>query len=559
MKKNKKIIKTIISNTVIFVGVVLFVALFKTIFGNENTQIGVSTIVLSLSLLSRDLTTKSGKNFMFLIGFNVITVLGAYIFQSYLWLGLITNFLIIAGICYLFTYEIKKPFNMLFGLQYILIIGSPIVSQQLPKRLLAAVVSACIIMVLQLLVNKNKLHKSAKKTLILIEQNILLKINLIRENKETDSVNKSIDNLINNFKISIFESGQTDFKITTYSGVLVDILSCFEKINSLLNNLDENEDILKEIMTQFENVKSGNFDPNNMDRMLLKNRTNFVVVSELINDFETLQQKVKEFEKITTDNADDLSSNIDINEEFNLGNWHKKNIKNISYIVAYAIRVGTLFALTGFVTKLFDLEFGKWMMFTVFALTQPYAEYSYLKTKKRIFGTIIGALIILVSFLIIQDSSVRMGMILVAGYLLAYFEDYKYKAILITICATCIDAVSHTNPYYVILSRVMFVMIGVILSLIANKFLLRREYRDAELTLITMQNEIANKMMDEVVLSEDTNSNSIRNLFLILALIEDRINSLNLQSNNEFVLKNKLIVNDLYQLYLSGNDKHKIV
>lgn len=559
MKKNKKVMSTILGNTAIFIAVLLFVAAFKGIFGDENTAIGVSTIVLSLSLLSRDLTKKPFKNFAFLLAFDAITIFGAYIFESHLWFGLIMNFSIMCLIGYLFTYDVKNPINMLLGLQYVLLIGSPITAVQMPKRFMAGIASACIIIALQLLANRNKLAKSSTKILLLIEENILNKINLIKENKSTDKIDTSIDNLISNFKLTIFESGQINFKMNAYGNISVDLLSCIEKINQLLNELKGrkiSEEIFDDIYEQFNNVKNGEFNNSDIDGIITKYNSEVVIVNEFLNAFEILQNKIKDFREVLDSKEKDPIKEVNIPQDFKMSNRHIVNVKNMSYRLAYGIRVGLLFALTGFVTKLFDLEFGKWMMFTVFALTQPYAEFSLAKSKKRVFGTAIGAIILLIAFSIIKESSGRMMVLLLAGYLLSYVNDYKYKAILITICATCVDAVSHINPVYVIMSRVVFVAIGVIISLLANKFLLRREYKHAEASLINIQKGSSERMMSEVMMCNDINENSIRNLFLLPALIENRVEVLSLNIEKSFINMSKSVVNDIYQLYLAGSEKY---
>lgn len=560
MKANKKIVKTIISNTVMFISVLLFVSLFKMIFGDENASMGVSTIVLGLALLSRDLAKKPFKNFAFLLGFNLITVIGAYVFQTSLWLGLVANLLIMGSIGYLFTYEISSPFNMLFGLQYVLLIGSPIVSEQLVSRLISAVVSAGLIIALQLLVNKNKLSKLSKKFILEIEESILLKINLIKENKCIDNINDNINKLINKFKLLIFESGQIDFKMNSYANISIDILSCIEKINTLLDYVNDHhlkEEILSEIYIQFENVKNEKFDSHNINNILCKYVDDLVIMNGFLSTFEILQYKIKEFKKIIASNEDDLSKDIHIPEEFKIINGHKINFKNISYRVAYGIRLGILFALTGFITTAFNLEFGKWMMFTVFALTQPYAEFTTLKTKKRIFGTVLGAIVAFILLATIKGEIGRTIMILIVGYLMSYVDEYKYKVILITISSICVDAANYTSDNYVVLSRVIFVGIGVVIALLANKFLLRREYKHAENTLVNMQKGLSNRMIEEVILSKNTNINSIRNIFVLPALIEERVNSLGLSIEKEFITKNKELINDLYQIHLFENKNYK--
>ncbi|MCG4734681.1 FUSC family protein, partial [Casaltella massiliensis] len=75
-------------------------------------------------------------------------------------LGLVLNFSIMMFIGYYFSYELKKPVNMMIGLHYILMMVSPISISQLPLRLSALVTGAFMIMAVQLIAKKNKLSKT---------------------------------------------------------------------------------------------------------------------------------------------------------------------------------------------------------------------------------------------------------------------------------------------------------------------------------------------------------------------------------------------------------------
>ncbi|MDO7203839.1 hypothetical protein Q5M85_06260 [Paraclostridium bifermentans] len=40
-------------------------------------------------------------------------------------------------------------------------------------------------------------------------------------------------------------------------------------------------------------------------------------------------------------------------------------------------------ALTFFIVDLFNIEFGEWAVYTVFALSQPHSEYTVCKSKRE--------------------------------------------------------------------------------------------------------------------------------------------------------------------------------
>ena len=194
---HKKIVSTIISKTLIFVFVVLLIGVFKSIFGAENSLVGVTSVVLMLALLQQDLTRSPLKYLSKLILFNVVLGGATFVANQNVWLALVINFSIMCFIGYTFSYELRTSLNMLFGLHYILMLTNPVSIEQLPMRLLSLVFAAFMIMAAQFLVNKNKLTKSSDRILNNIQDNILVKIDLLKEENEIVDINEIIENEIN--------------------------------------------------------------------------------------------------------------------------------------------------------------------------------------------------------------------------------------------------------------------------------------------------------------------------------------------------------------------------
>lgn len=67
----------------------------------------------------------------------------------------------------------------------------------------------------------------------------------------------------------------------------------------------------------------------------------------------------------------------------------------------YAMRVGIITAITGFIAsilaKYYNINEGRWMVYTIFSLTELYSEQCKIRSKQRLQATIIGTIIVLVS------------------------------------------------------------------------------------------------------------------------------------------------------------------
>lgn len=569
MKKNKKeIISLIFSKTLIFIFVVLLVSLFKSIFKPENSLIGVTTVVLMLVLLQTDLTLNPIKNLLNLIVLNLAFGLSAFLVSQNVLLGLILNFSIMLFIGYYFSYELKKPVNMMVGLHYMLMIVSPISLSQLPLRLLSLVAGAFMIMGVQLLANKNKLTKSRNSMFNKIVDDLLIKIDLLKSQSDTKNVDTSLSLNITNLKSLIFESGKSESHFTECGVNTLNILSCLEKINSILSNVKNksySSQILDDIFTVVNDIKNDKFDINITDLEYKYNELNLCsldivdieTVYDFINVVKTLSVELKIY-KNTTNNQKNVQNELSIPQEFKVLHV-QKNLMNLkSPRFAYGIRLGLVVSLTFFIVKFFNIEYGEWAVYTVFALSQPHSEYTIRKSKKRIIGTIMGSIVMAILFNIVTDPGLRTVMLVLAGYLMSYVSDYRNLVAFVTVSAVASAALYVPNPNFIIINRIVFVVIGIAISLVANKFVFSRKLLDEENNLNNIQRDSSRKMLGEVLLNEgNKNTSVIGILYLIPDLIDLRISYLNqngLNMDKSFINKNKVLMNDLYQIYLLEKD-----
>lgn len=147
---------------------------------------------------------------------------------------------------------------------------------------------------------------------------------------------------------------------------------------------------------------------------------------------------------------------------------------------AYAIRIGLITAITAFAVAFFNLQHGRWIVFTVFSLTELYSENCKIRSKQRLQGTIIGALIIIVLFMLIKNNTIRGLIVLVGGYLDTYTTNYRDKMICVTM--SVVASVSLINGTIITaMERVCYVFIGIILAIIVDKLIFRKKLADFEM------------------------------------------------------------------------------
>lgn len=151
-----------------------------------------------------------------------------------------------------------------------------------------------------------------------------------------------------------------------------------------------------------------------------------------------------------------------------------KDSKNIHLRIRYAVRLGLMTALAAFITAYFNLSEGRWMAYTIFSVTELFPENTNLKVKQRVEGTIIGAIAVVIMFVIFSDINSRVLIMILAGYLNSFFDEYKHKMILVTISAIASVALSG-GILIMALERIGFVIIGAMFAILGNKIYEKRQ------------------------------------------------------------------------------------
>ena len=328
--------KKVISNTIIFLVILLFVKGFEVIFGSNNSLVGVTIIISILVLMQEDLTKNLSSNLIKLLFMNLISGVFSNIATNNMYLGLVINFSILLLIGYSLTSKLNKVMVVPFGLQYLFMLYTPVEGSDFTKRLVGLATGAILIMLVQLVIYRGS-----------------------KNNKKVED--SEVENTINN------------------------------------ENKEENEYI------------------------------------RVLNKF---------------------------------------NIHHVRG--AYAIRIALLTTISVFIVDFFNLAQGRWIVYTIFSLTELYSEHCRVRSKQRLQGTVIGIIIIMLLFVVIKDNTIRGLIVLLGGYLDTYTTNYRDKIICVTM--SVVASVSLTNgTITTAVERVGYIGIGIILALFADKLIFNKK------------------------------------------------------------------------------------
>ena len=581
--------KIIINNTITFVIVMFFVITFKSIFGEENTLIGVTTITATLMFLERDFTGSPLKNTLKFIGINLLIGMGtSLIVASNMWLGLIINFIVVFIFSYIFTYNLRQPLYVPFGLQYLFLLTTPVPTDRLDIRLLALIFGALIIMLVQLLFNKNKLATSGNKILVDVCESIENKVCCIKgKSNNYDSIN-NINSSIDEFRTIVYDKGESNYYLTKEAKIKLNISVALEGTSRILYS-DNNKlinlmilDTLEELVKVAKEVISINSKENktiqlnsyNIKKLLnycQEHEINDLLNLQLLESMICLDDTLEELTKLDIKQYNVVDKIGDKSEIFS-----KKNIKSFLTETdlpkyCYGMRMAITMTIGLFFMEYFKLPEGRWILFTILSLTTPLYETSKHKIRYRIGSTLVGSVIIIILFSIFKTENIRLLIVMLAGYLQGYINEYKYKIIFVTVSAIGAAAIVG-NIQELTIERILMVAIGTIIAIIANKYLFPYNLEKSNEQLRKIYDASIKKMFKELrsLVEGKNNPEFIKHLFVTTSIIESkaRMNKQidKNQNYNNIVNERRYLASNIYELYMwiyresiNSNDIDKII
>ncbi len=541
--------KLIISKTGLFLSIILFVLLFQNLFGADNTLIGVTVITAALMLLKRDFTIEPTRYLAYLIGLNLFLGIAAFIATKNLWIALPINFITVFAIGFLLCFDLKSNLYIPFGLQYLFMLSAPVSEGQLGIRLLSLTVGSIFIMLLQMIFNKNRLSKSGNKFINNIFKDLLRKMEFAIEKKDINELNGSIKKNIVELKKIIYHKRKKSFYLTERGRIKLNIIVALDHINDRISDFNETNQ-LKKIEHLYNQMNK--ISKNHKYIYILRNikeQNNKLSEDKTKDNLDILCNSLIELNNLKEDQAINIKGSIP--NKFNFRNTLKRNFKTNTLRFSYAFRLALCITISLFIMDYFKIYEGRWMAYTVFSLIQPYSEHSKIKSKQKFKGTLIGGILSLILFSIFKNETIKSIIVMGAGYLDGYNNNYQRRTVYITISALGVASITASVTGQ-LLYRILFVGLGIIVSLLANKYIYPYSLNDAENDLLEMGNSTIEELEREfqLYISGEDNHHIIANLYIISSLIEDKLISIKRFNYKKVIEDKKRIVKNIYLDYV---------
>ena len=559
--------KVFMANNIIFIISVIFVYMSIVYLGRDNLMVGITGIFLLIAIINKDFSRNPLRAILKISFLTAFIAFMPYLVNLNIYSGLIINFLAVFTIIYVVVYTLNKTiyFPFLFG--YTLLLTTNVGGRDLCKRIIALVIIGIVAVIFQIVFSKITFKKNEKnKMLIEIIETFLKNINDLKVGNFNFKNKEKLKELSTYWSRDILEKRNNSFYLKDNENIKLNLIAAIEKLDRVLEEisqmLENNKEYIKfieDLGVCLENLK-----------LFLQTETRVVNLSlsikKLNNDYESIKIKdIKIYEAIEALNIiDGLTSELlEIGKkdyiEIKFGMKEIKEIKNLlwadfnknSVRFIFAFRTAILISVSYFVIECLHLELGKWVMFTIASVSQPYNDTVWGRAKGRIFGTLVGVIIYLPLSYIVTSVEYRIIIIAIAVYFMISFKKYSYSMSMLTVLFLGVVTINIPNIFSFAEDRVLFVALGVVIVLLGNRFILPYSLKKETIILIDKYYNCCTEILDKTLLLYKKSGvrEEIRNLIIIAKGIENKIllNNTDIDSDTirEFRNESRRLLNNI--------------
>ena len=578
-------IKTIIEKTNLNVssmlkhGTVAVLTMFGVgaLFGVKNVMLAFPIALTSAVLGRQNLQVKTFSKLFRIMLVDIVIVTLAYISSTNLILGIIVNFITI----FLIMYTIVSPYDLTFYKPFVMLYVfsqyAAVTIYELPLRILS-IIFGIIMVAIGNLINKsnekNNLSNSIRMALEILSKQIENILNYNYNEKLSEDFTKVMRDLA----YRIYISRHKRYLTTNLGTIQFEIYIYMEHFNIILEEINEKfkNNIIKkeEIFIIGEAVSSllkYSKDEINIEEL----KSSILVLSDEISIMNEEEKEIKGILLGLYESLKNLSEikRKEINKLYK--EWERSDIDqfkttfkeyfNIETIrFKFAIRMAITLTLALYVGE--KLGFYKiiWAIITIMSIMQPYYEDTIKKARDRVKGNVLAILFTGVVINIINVRYVTILILVLALYLLYGFKEYYKISLFAAIASICVASLTQ-SVNVLIFYRVIYVIAGVIIVYLANRFIFPYKIEKGVYHLIAKISRLNNRLIDDskLFMERKINDSEIRDIIIHSTLLCQKLYLRNLQYKSEEVSEfistnNKFVIEVGYRLLSKEIDDYKI-
>ncbi|CUO18367.1 MULTISPECIES: FUSC family protein [Clostridium] len=520
------------------------------LFGEKNIMLAFPIALTSAVLGRQNFKVKTFNKTIRIILMDLIIVTLAYISRLNIFIGIFINFISIFLIMYTITspYDptFYKPFIMLYAFtQYAWV---PL--NKMPARYLSVIFGVLVIVICNKIVNeineKSLLGKSIYKALSLISEGL----KDILEGNYTKKKELECTNIMRALAYKVYVSRYKDYLTTNLGQIQFKIFMDIEHLNLFLRKIEEgysHKDITKreieELISLLEQIKK--FSNGNINVEQVVNETNRYVnkyIKEAKYGYEISVILINLSKNINSLNAVDRR---EINKVYE--KWQRSYLDKTRYTFKeyfrkdsirfkFAMRMAITLTLSLFIGEILGFYKIIWAIITIMSVIQPYYEDTLKKTKDRVVGNTIAIIFTGVAINLIDNKFVTIAILIASLYLLYAFKEYHKISLFAAIASISVSSLSN-NINELLLYRIAYVIVGVLIVIIANKYIFPYKLQDGIRQLeekVKRYNEMLLKE-GKLYLQDEGDIHIVRDIIIHLTLMNQKLYLRNIQYGDENV------------------------
>ena len=558
-------------------GTVALITMFGVgvLFGVENIMIAFPIALTSTVIGRQNFYVKPFSRVSRILLLDLLIVLVAFISSLNVWIGIIINFFAIFLIIYIVSSPYDATFYKPFIMLYVFTQYANVSIYELPNRLLAVVFGALAIIIGTYIKRAN-----AKN---ILGNSINSAFNNIREQLENILSDKFDNKLIENCSkimmdlvYKVYITRHKNYLTTNLGTIQFKLYLNIEYLNLNLkrlyneyNSSEISKEQLLDLLSLIDLILCYSKEKNNFNNIIYKNE--FIIekykndsssFNEILFIISSIIERIKDLEKL---------GDKDINKIYK--DWErtyldkpkvvfKEYFIRTSIRFKFAMRMSITLTFSIFVAEFLGFYKVIWAIITIMSIMQPYYEDTISKSRERVKGNIVAIVFAGVVIHLFNEKWVTILILILSLYLLYGFKEYYKISLFAAIASICVSSLS-VNINKLLFFRILYVVIGVIVVLFANKFIFPYKLKDGIVQLVKKilryDEYLVNSSRD--YLNESKGANSIRDLIIHITLLTQKLYLRNLQYGDENIFKfvdenNELVVRMGYKVLIVYGKKY---
>lgn len=544
-------------------GTVAVITMFGVwiLFGVKNIMIAFPIALTSTVLGRQNFYVKTFYKVIWLIILDMLIVVTSFISSLNLYTGIIINFISIFLIMYSIISQYDLTFYKPFIMLYIFTQYATVSFSELPERLYSVLFGVAVIVLASFIKKINE--KFVLGSSIVVYINMLKhQVKNIRENHYSDELKNKCTGKMRDLTYKIYISRHRKYLTTNIGIIQFNLLINLEYLNLLLKDIATEKNIKEKeladielLLDNFEKYTSGNIDVVDLKEKVeyfINDNINKSEIFELIgNIFMEVYKNLKRLAEMNKREINKVYKQWQRSDLDTFKNVFKEYFNVNSIRFKFAIRMAITLTIALLVGEFLGFYKIIWAIITIMSIMQPYYEDTITKARDRVKGNILAILVTGILINIVDNKLITILILIGALYLLYGFKEYYKISLFAAVASICVSSLTE-NINVLIFLRIIYVIAGVILVLIANKIIFPYRLKDGVRQLVKKIRRYNEYLMEDSkdYLNNNKNINNIRDVIIHLMLLMQKLNLRNMQYGDEGI--NRFIeMNNYYLIKIS--------